>query len=425
MKNSILEELKSLKEIYDSGGISQIEHEKLKSKLLDESLQSKVEKAKAQTNHKINQAGTDNLSLQEQLENLKEMHSSGAISQQEMDLMKAEIIRKSMAKDGVKSAMEPSAFSKFFRRKKKLLISLMIIVVLAILSWLYFQPDVKVEGVNLANNYCECQEKSNLEYIKRLEEFIFDFDNKNYEYAVDVEKDLDKLKIEFEKNTLKPEVFNCFSDYNLIYGKNEQEFPRNTARGKDFWFAYQSTLTKNRNLESQKTKIQTLIDSIECKLSSLSYSNPEEFQNRKEFIISRMNDFYSDISYGNIDAYNYFAYRTECYYGHKNISPTDINNYFASSRDYESPSFKIISETLDLKLKEKGNETWVYFVEFRAFRPSKQKYQVSNVLYEVKFNSSDKITSYRELKVENTKFIDEPDYSESNEGNEDEEYNDW
>ncbi len=424
MKNSIVDELKSLKEIYDSGGISQIEYELMKSKLLDESLESNDEKFTKLEDLNTNKVSDDNLTLQKQLEKLKEMHSSGAISQDEMDLMKAEIIRKSMAQDGVKSAMEPSAFSKFFRRNKKLLISLLIIVGLAFFSWWYFQPDVKIEGTNLANNYCECQEKSNLEYIKRLEEFLLDFDNRNYKYAVDVENDLDKLKSEFEKNTLKTEIYNCFSDYNVNYNKNEQEYLSNTGRGKDFWFTYQSTITQNRNLESQRAKIQTLTDSIEFKLSSLSYSNPEEFQNRKEFIISRMNNFYSDISYGNVDAYNYFAYRTERYYGHKNISPTNINNYFASSRDYESPSFKIITETLDLKSKEKGSEIWVFAVEFRAYRPSKQKYQVSNVLYEVKFNSSDKITSYRELKVENTKYF-ESEYNESTNSYEEQEYNDW
>lgn len=423
MKNSIEEKLKSLKELYDSDVINKEEFERMKTNILAESLGKQTHENKNDIAEN-NKAASDS-SIQHELNRLKQMLDSGAVSQEEFEKMKSDVLRKSMAKDGVKSAMEPSASSKFFKRYKKLFIFILNIIVLAILGFWYFQPDVKTEGAKLAKKHCECQEQNNSEYITRLENFLLDFDSKEYKYAVDVEEDFDKLKTEYEKNTFKPEIFNCYSDYNLELKKNEVEFPRNTSKGKDFWFAYQSTITQNRNLETQRFKIKSLLDSIDNKRTSLSYSNPEEFQYRKNEIYNKMSSFYSDISNGNVDAYDYFAYRTERYYAHRNISPTDINGYFESSKDYEEPSFNIISETIDLKSKEKGNEVWVFAVEFKAYRPSKQKYQVSNVWYEVKFNSSNKITSYFEQKVENTKFFEPESYDWRSNENSDVEYNDY
>jgi hypothetical protein len=415
MKNSIEEQLRSLKELYDSGVINRDEFMRMKTKILAESLVQQTSENKNDS-AETKKANADS-SIQQELNRLKQMFDSGAVSQEEFKKMKSDVLRKSMVKDGVKSAMEPSASSKFFKRNKKLFIFILIAIVFLILGFWYFQPDVKTEGAKLAKKHCDCQEQNNLEYINRLENFLSDFDAKEYKYAVGVEKDFDKLKSEFKKNTFKPEILNCYSDYDLELEKNEVEFPRNTSKGKDFWFAYQSTITQNKNLETQRFKIKSLIDRIDNKRSSLSFSNPREFQDRKGEILNKMNSFYSDISNGNVDAYDYFAYRTERYYGHKNISPTDINRYFESSKDYEAPSFNIITETIVLKSKEKGNEVWVFAIEFKAYRPSKQKYQVSNIWYEVKFNSSNKITSYFEQKVENTKFFEPESYDWRSNGN--------
>ena len=131
-----------------------------------------------------------------------------------------------------------------------------------------------------------------------------------------------------------------------------------------------------------------------------------------------MNNFYSAYSGGYADAYNFFAYNVEQYLSKKNITPTDINLILKQESDYTNPSFKLASETINLVNSMNEVETWEYAAEFQCFRPSMEKYQISNVWYEVKFNKSGKIISYREKKVDRTKYFTPEEFNSMNSNSE-------
>ena len=81
-------------------------------------------------------------SIEEQLRSLKELNDAGVIIQEEFKKMKWEVLRKSMVKDGIKSAMKPSISSGFFKQNKKLIIFILIGV--SAILFIYFTRASKV-----------------------------------------------------------------------------------------------------------------------------------------------------------------------------------------------------------------------------------------------------------------------------------------
>jgi hypothetical protein len=341
----------------------------------------------------------------EQLKSLKELLESGAISKTEYDRMKAELLRESMAGDGVKSAMEPSKSTKLLKKYKWVLILTPVLLIAGFFVWNSFKADSKMEAENLAQEYCDCQKQNNEEYIKQLNDFIQTFDSKGFKYSSDVEQKLTKLSNEYKANNLNVSISSCFSKLGIKMEQIRQKFKPGTSEFKEFDFAYQNKIAQNIDLVSQIEVISNLEQSASQKKSSILYSNQDALNSRKYNITSLMNTFYYLMTNKTLDAYDYFAYNVEKYFGRKNLTPTDINMYLNAETDYTDAKFKFISETLQLVSSDDESETWEYSTEFQTFRPSKEKFQISNVWYEIKLNKAGKISSYREKKAENTKFL--------------------
>lgn len=362
----------------------------------------------------------------EQLKTLKELLESGAISKTEYDTMKSELLRESMASDGVKSAMAPSAFNKLLKKYKWFLIALPVILIGGFLIWNSMKEDPKVEAEKLAQEFCDCQIQNNKEYVSQLNSFIQSFQTKGFEYSSDAEQLLDQMSNEYNANTLNVSISRCFNNLKLRTEEIRSKYKEETSEGKEFWFAYQTKISKNIEMVAQTEQIATLQNAAYQKISSLVYSDPEDLENRKNSISSIMSNFYSSMSYNNLDAYDYFAYNVEKYYGKKNITPTDINILLNTENDYSDTKFKFVQETLQLVSADDKSEIWEFSTEFQTFRTSKEKYQICNIWYEVKFNKSDKILSYIEKKVENTKYLSPEQYNEiTNNGNSNENEADW
>jgi hypothetical protein len=350
----------------------------------------------------------------EELKALKQMLEAGAITNEEFEKLKSDLLRKSMAKDGVKSAMEPSASSLFFKKYKWIFIA---IPILAIGIYFFIQnskPDPKAGGEALAVQYCDCQKQNNEEYLTKLNEIIAQFEESGFEYSSEVDEKLNQLANEYSINTLSPSITACYKNFNLNNQEAERDFPKGSSEGKDFWFAYQAKVTGNEELISQIQKINDLQTAIYEKKESIAYSDPNELKYRKNAVLNKMNGFYAAYSGGYLDAYNFFSYNVEKYLGKKNITPTDINLLVKSNTDWTEPSFRMASETVNLVNSSIDGETWEYATEFQCYRPTKEKYQISNIWYEVKFNKSGKITSYREKRVENTKYFTQEEYNSMN-----------
>jgi hypothetical protein len=350
----------------------------------------------------------------EELKSLRELLETGAISKVEYDRMKADLLQTSMASDGVKSAMQPSKFKKFIKRYKWLLISIPVLLVGIYFIWKSQQADPKVEGEKLADKFCDCQLQNNKEYINQLNDFLQTFDSQKYEYSKDVQKRLDQLSNEYSARSLTVSIATCFNNFDVEQNKMEDKFSKSSDKGKEFSFAFQTKINRNIDLISQQQEISRLQDVSYQKMSSMVYSNANDLKNRKNTIYYFMNDFYSAYSGGYADAYNFFAYNVEQYITQKNVTPTDINILLKKKSDYSDPSFKIASETLNLVKTEKEIETWEYAAEFQCYRSSLEKYQISNVWYEIKINSSGKLISYKERTVEKTKFFSPEEFNSMN-----------
>lgn len=347
----------------------------------------------------------------EQLKKLKELFESGAISKMEFDDMKAEFLQESMAKDGVKSAKKKKGLSLFISKNKKLLLVISTILVAIIALVFYMQPDMESEAQKYATIYFECETKNNDAYISKLNQFIAEFESKEYTMSKQVDIEFNKIKNEYSKHTLTPDITVSFQALDNETNKLNEKWDIHSSKGNDFWNNFKSIKTKNSNLNSQYLQIDDLIKRIEEKRDGLQFGNSDDLNSRKNEIYSKLSSFYSDKESSYFDAYNYFSYNVEQYLLTKNTTPTDINLINKRIGDYTNKETKLIEETLKLKKVEGNNEIWIYSTEFKAFRPSMEKYQICNVWYEIKMTRETKILSYKEFKTENKRLMSAEEYN--------------
>jgi len=364
----------------------------------------------------------------EQLKSIKELLESGAISKIEYDKMKDDLLRESMASDGVKNAQKPSAFKLFMSKHKWKFVFLIILVISGFLLPKYLSKDPNEQGNKLAESYCDCQKKKNEAYIQRMSEFVETFDSEGYKFSKDANNIVTKINNEYEKSTLTPDVSNCFKTFELKNEDAKQEWKSTTSEGKTFWSIYETNIINNTDLVTQDEAIILLRDRIQSKMTAMLFDNPQEYENRKSNVYSILSSFYSSKESSYFDAYNYFSYNVEQYLITKNTTPTEINLIIKRVGDYINKETKLIEETLNFKAVEGNNEIWVYSTELKAFRPSLEKYQICNVWFEVKINRETKIMSYKEIKTENKRLMSAEEYNNlfnSNSPQYESEENDW
>jgi serine/threonine protein kinase len=307
-------------------------------------------------------------------------------------------------KEQVTKLLEPVAEP--IKKKKTWLVVLTLIVIgaVSISMWLLSGSDPAEEGERLAAAYCECQKQNNEEYLTRLDDFVQNFDSKGFKFSSDAEKELNQFTNEYTANTLNTSIITCYQMAREEKERKIQEYGVNTSEGIAFSKAYDAFILKNVDLQSQEKRIEGLQKSASEKITSMVYSNPEQLRERTKTILTKLNNYYEAFSGGYFNAFDYFASFVEQYLTKKNMSPTEINDIYSIDSDWQEPIFRIYTDKLNLVQIENGIETWEYLAEFQCYRPSKDKYQISEVLYQVKFEQSGKMTSYKELNVKNTKF---------------------
>jgi len=350
----------------------------------------------------------------DELKSLKEMLNQGAISDSEFEIMKADIINKSMAKDGVKSAQKPNAFYTFIKKFKWLFVGVIIFIGLIIFIYNSMQKDPVEEGEKLALEYCDCQQKNNEEYINQLNLFISGFDSSKIKFSNDITNKLYELESAHMSKAINQDVSDCFSKINLKLEDAIQYFKKGSSDEKKFLKALENKFELDANLSSQNQEILDLTAIANSLGGNICYTDQDELENRKNNIDMKMNYYYSSLSNESLDAFDYFSYKVDRFITRKNVTPTDINLIINQPSDYQNQKWKVASETIHLKSCLNDIETWEYASEFTCYRPSREEWQISNVIYEVKFNTSDRITSYREIKVEKTQYFSSEEYDEIN-----------
>jgi hypothetical protein len=347
----------------------------------------------------------------DQLKKLKELFESGAISKMEFDEMKAEFLQESMAKDGVKSAKKKKGISLFIAKNKKLIFIFLGLVIVGVGVYFYLQPNAEEEAQKYATIYFECESKNNEAYIVKLNQFVAEFETKDYKMSGEVDDDLEIITNQYTKHSLSPEISVCYQNLQTETDKVDKEWSSSSSKGKTFWEIFESLKEKDAALNSQNSQIKDLLERIKEKRDALQFGNSDDLNSRKSVVYSQLNSFYSSKETSYFDAYTYFSYHVEQYLITKNTTPTDINLINKKGGDYLNRETQVIEETLNLKKVDGRNEIWTYSTEFKAFRPSLEKYQICNIWFEVKLNRDTKIISYKEIKTENKRLLTAEEYN--------------
>jgi tetratricopeptide (TPR) repeat protein len=102
----------------------------------------------------------------------------------------------------------------------------------------------------------------------------------------------------------------------------------------------------------------------------------------------------------NFDAINYFSDYVSQYINKKNTNPDEINNIIANNTEFTNSKINLIGTDVIIS----GINSRDVWTTFTCFRKSKNKYQTSRVKLQFIFDDQNKITSYKEIEVKDTKF---------------------
>ena len=101
------------------------------------------------------------------------------------------------------------------------------------------------------------------------------------------------------------------------------------------------------------------------------------------------------------DAYNYFSEYVSQYINKKNTNPYEINDIINNNTEFTNSKINIIGADVIIS----GINSRDVWTTFTCYRTSKNKYQTSRVKLQFIFDEQNKITSYREIEVKDTKFM--------------------
>jgi hypothetical protein len=338
----------------------------------------------------------------EQLKALKELLDSGSISQREFEEMKSLI-----KKEGWKEERKNITHSQEGSNQKTFLIVSGVVILIAAIGYFMFFNDAEFEkhAQELALADCKCKEENNQSYITNLESMKTELENTEEVFiAENYVKRLEEYRINHENivgnSTLRP----CLDEFEQLKTKFTVEYPQTSRDGKDFWVLYQNQVQNNESLAEQKNRVNALIGEINTSISSIPFKTELEFNNTKNNTISFMEDFFG--SYGNesFDAHEWFTGTVDFYIKKQNVSPTKINElYYAPNLDHVSVYNRLLPQTVKFKGMKDGFQTWEFTTDFECYRPSREQTQYSKVVYEVKIENN-RLRSFREVKAYNTTY---------------------
>jgi hypothetical protein len=122
----------------------------------------------------------------------------------------------------------------------------------------------------------------------------------------------------------------------------------------------------------------------------------------------KIKDFYSSIVDKSFDANNYFSDNVETFITKSNLNPLSINEEMTNHYSEFTESSYEFPDPLEITLvkSENGIDYFKFKFFYSAFRASKNKKQACDVTVQWGLDRDQKITSYKEIKIENLKFSD-------------------
>lgn len=173
----------------------------------------------------------------------------------------------------------------------------------------------------------------------------------------------------------------------------------------------------NKSIKNQKQKsilIRILLALVFFGLMYLGYkfyakdSTPGaptlKKEQSKEEAYNLIISYYNSSIDKNADAHDFFANRVDQFYSCKNINPTQVDIIKRTEVDYIDRKNAIDKSSLKLYLKTDSVTYWRFWNDFVCYRTTKHRFQSSRVFTEFGFNNDGKITTIKELDVQNTRY---------------------
>lgn len=118
------------------------------------------------------------------------------------------------------------------------------------------------------------------------------------------------------------------------------------------------------------------------------------------FIIS----YFNSLNEKGYNADRFFAEEVSTFYTKHNLNPTQIDVTRQLNTEYIDNKHAIDKNSFKLIPSQDGITYWQFWADYVCYRPSKKKFQSCKVLVEFGINSDRKITSIKEIDIQNLKY---------------------
>jgi len=141
-------------------------------------------------------------------------------------------------------------------------------------------------------------------------------------------------------------------------------------------------------------------------LASENKIGPDPTANTAEGVIQIFSQYYGSLEKETFNANDFFNPEVSQYITLKNTTPSIINAHYRKDKhEYANPKFSIVNNHINLIRTTNEVNYYSFSINYKCYRPSRGKHQECTVDVEVGVNNLGKITSYKELKINNLKFI--------------------
>jgi len=114
--------------------------------------------------------------------------------------------------------------------------------------------------------------------------------------------------------------------------------------------------------------------------------------------------YFNSLNDKDVNAHDFFADKIDQYILRTDLTPADINHIRKYNTEFIENKSEINKNTIFLFDEKNGVKYWRFWNHYTCYRPSKQKFESCNVLTEFGINGENKITSIKEIKIQNLKY---------------------
>lgn len=341
-----------------------------------------------------------------ELKKIKDLYENGGLTEVEYNEMKNNILNETVQSEKEIIPPPPEPPKSFFAANKGIVMLLLLVFGGGITTFFMLKKTPEKDAKTLAKQLIAIEIEKQVSINESLLSLLKDVESKSFEFKDEVLIKITEIGQNATNSGLYKSKIRAFE-----ISKNKQLKNYGEKDAALFLKTLDATFISDSDLSRLQDEQEKLLKDIERVALEIGLTDSETFSASKNSISSFIHSFYSEYESPSFDAYNWFSYKVERFLTSKNVTPTQITIFQKkSASDYTEKYVRLIDETLELVDKIEDVEIWKYSTEFRAYRPSKAMYQVCNVWYEIKINGAQKIVSYKELKTENKKYLSADEY---------------